>query len=186
MGSDIPDCIKIILFQTGYDCEIALECLNEENLLQIEEYANDKLHDVINNLKCAHAETHLADIMKKQFKFLPGHRSLILSLPKHIALRRSNSETQPQSVWKQLDNICFRMKKEPALSNLLREIVKTAITNYQKTANLYRYSDIIQYFAIYIYMLCGRQCYEMISSNLPMPAASTIGTFIQILRFINL
>lgn len=38
----------------------------------------------------------------------------------------------------------------------------------------YNDSEIIRYFAMYFHMVCGKMCYETLSSNLPLPQSSTV------------
>lgn len=108
--------------------------------------------------------------MKKTFKFLPGHRNLIMNVAKCVHEEISSKESKPENTMEHLLN-----QMEPPISNVLKEFIQTALVNDGKSANLNRYSDIMQSFSTYIYLLCGRQCYEVLCNNLPMPAASTVG-----------
>lgn len=71
-----------------------------------------------------------------------------------------------------------RLKKlslcHPAFSGLLKELIETALYNFDQTPTRYRYSQKIKYFSMYIYMFSGRFCYETISNNLPFPKADTV------------
>lgn len=161
-------------------------------------YANKELNTVIKSLNCCFADEYKNDVDKNQFKFVPGHRTLILSLSEYATKLRernlerntrtktfelgsgsssaSSSELQPDSVefWEQFNEISLRINKEPAFSNLLYEFITSALKNFKKTPNQYRYSEIIKHFSIYVYMMCGRNLYETLSRNLPIPAASTV------------
>lgn len=57
---------------------------------------------------------------------------------------------------------------------ILNKLIKTAEFNELKDKNHATYSDEIRYFATYIFLLCGRSCYEMLRSNLPIPSVKTI------------
>lgn len=140
----MPDCIRKILFESGFDTEISIENLNENVLCDVEKYANVHLHEVINNLKCCHSDIYKNDIRIGQFKFPPGHRIFILNLPKQIALKKIRSGTdvhvvQPSArpsvqhnFLDEIQNICARVKSEPALSNVLKELILTSITTSKK------------------------------------------------------
>lgn len=188
MDTLIPKCVKQILIRCGFDNLMSIEALCESDIDNIENYVNKKLCGAF-NFECCHSTTYLEDIKNGRFEFVPGHKSLILNLKKEITSAKT-LQVLPQSdlesnFWVELEDIIERVKKvtkglakgeqiEPALSNILSEFIKTAITNSNKTKNQYRYSDIIQDFATYIYILSGRHCYEVISANLPMPAATTV------------
>lgn len=156
-------------------------------LLELENYIDKRLRNIFAELKCKHNETYSKSIGK--FQFLPGHRALILNLKPSLkqsffnmsTSTSSNLSTIPTSssnFGEILSNILDEVRKSPAFSNVLREIIESAINNYAKTPNLYRYSEFIRYFALYLFLLCGRRSYEILSSNLPFPSASTICTYI--------
>lgn len=97
-----------------------------------------------------------------EFQLLPGHRTLILELGKSLNSPNRNSDNNL------IQNTKF------IFSNLLTELNKMSIFNLGKTVQARRYSEIIQYFCIYMYMVCGKFCYEILSTNLPIPAPSTV------------
>lgn len=70
----MPGCIEKILNDTGFDSEIALLELNEVNILNIEEFVQK--NPVI--LKETIYENRIP------FKFLPGHRALLLAIPNRL------------------------------------------------------------------------------------------------------
>lgn len=81
-----------------------------------------------------------------------------------------------------LDAVLTRVKNEPALSNLLKELVQMALSNFGKPQNRNRYSEFVQYFSAYIFMICGRKCYEFLQNNLPLPSVSTVCMFCHLNR----
>lgn len=170
---NLPNCIKTILSHAGYDNLFVISGLNEQSVAQTEEYVNSNGNGIIENLDCCHADEYKSSIANKSFKFLPGHKKLILMVgeivAKSIASQEDHRDSQMTNIWNALDSF------EPALPNILKLLIKEALKNIQVTDNLNRYDDIIKYFAIYVYLMCGRQCYEVLSSNLAMPAASTVG-----------
>lgn len=150
---------------------MSLENMNAEDLKKCEDYANNNLQNTIENLKCCYSDVYQMDVRNKQFEFISEHKDIILNLSNQSG---TSSETHSQFSLDQLHQMSEIVANNPAFSNVMKELIQTAITNYEKSPNLYRYSDILKYFATYVYLLCGRQCYEVLSNNLPMPAASTI------------
>lgn len=71
-------------------------------------------------------------------------------------------------------NFMEQAQIEPAIPFLLKEFIASSMNNFKKMPNSRRYSQVIQDFSTYIYILCGRYCYEVISKNLPLPQASTV------------
>lgn len=70
----MPIDIKHILNETGYDNEVSLSDISEKNIEEIEIYVN-KNRQLLEN-------TIYKNIVP--FEFRPGHRSLILNLPKNV------------------------------------------------------------------------------------------------------
>lgn len=156
--------------------------MNDNLLLELENYVGEKLLNVVAELKCSHGETYSKLVRK--FRFLPGHRALILNLKQQFSLIRTsispNQRMLPTNIEDILSNILEEVKNSPAFSELLKEIIESAIKNYAKTPNLRRYSEFMRYFALYLFLLCGRRSYELICSNLPFPSTPTICEFIQV------
>lgn len=172
LNEEILDCIKIILSACGYDNEISIENLKEVDLNLIDEYLNrPTMRNVISSLTCCKSEIYKA---QEKFQILPGHRVYILNLSRQMHSKReeylemlANTTISGLSSMDQAQN-------EPAHTFLLKELIANSINNFKKVPTSRRYSEIIQDFSTYIYILCGRYCYEVISKNLPMPQASTI------------
>lgn len=116
-------------------------------------------------LNCCHSATYKSQIINKTFEFVPGHHALILELGKRCV----SKEIVDKITEKTIKDI-----NEPAFSNLLTELAKTAHANFEQPKNLNRYSDIIKCFAMYTFMICGKFFYQIMSKNLPMPATSTV------------
>lgn len=64
--------------------------------------------------------------------------------------------------------------ENPAFSTVLREIISSALTNFNRDPKTRVFSDLLMKFSIYIYILAGIASYEVISANLPLPKATTI------------
>lgn len=160
VGETIPKCVKKILVSCGYDTIISLKNISSESVIQMENHINMYARDVIQQLDCCNH-----DFYKNQqiFKLLPGHRDCILSLPKLMSQELNSDGILIQAV-----------EKHTSLSVMLRELVKTGIQNGKQAKNRAQYSDIIRYFATYIFILCGRSCYEVLYENLPLPSVKTL------------
>lgn len=65
----------------AYNNVASLSEIDEQKLAEIEKYINDMDRDVIQTLTCCHSKTYQE---QKSFKFLPGHKSMILAFPKKI------------------------------------------------------------------------------------------------------
>lgn len=166
----IPACIKVILIQCGFDNLLSIQTINERLINDTEVYAAKNLVKEIGELKCCHCKTYHGQIANKRFEFVPGHRALILELGKQCS---------SQEFLAQFTTKTNNKSNESAFSNLLAELVNTAHANFEQSPHLNRYSDLIKYFAMYMFMACGKFCYEIICRNLPMPATSTVRKYLK-------
>lgn len=154
-------CLKDILCKNGFDSPEYLDGLTEEQLDSFEESISQNRRNFGDvSVKCEHLDFYNNESQK--FKFLPGHRIFLLNFSKSI---QSFSST-PSS------NQSF---EHPAFPILLRDMINTALNNHGKSVQNNRYPELLMDFAIYIYIMAGKACYEVISANLPLPSAVTIG-----------
>lgn len=181
--SQIPNCIKTIFFNAGYDTTFAIACIKEtpeKSIAEVENYintfGNDSFVEIAKGLECCYSELYANCIRKKTFKFLPGHKSVIMKVANSLAGENEKSPKE-RNVQSNVDRLLNEIERlDLGFPNILKLVIQTALTNSQQTTtNLNRYADILKYFAMYVYMFCGRQCYEILSSNLSLPAASTTG-----------
>lgn len=109
-------------------------------------------------MKCCHSEFYQQQTI---FKMLPGHEAVLLALPKYIDeyLAKKRSET-------------FACKGK--YSYILGEMIQTAESNLFKDDLPAQYPDSVRFFFTYIFIVCGRFCYEMLRANLPIPSTKTI------------
>lgn len=159
-GDTIPTCVKKILIASGYDTIFSVKNIDSEKIVEIENHVNVYARDLIQNFDCCHHEFYKG---LNEFKFLPGHKDLILSLPQLI-VKMLNPE-------KYLIEI---IEQHSGFSMILRELIKTAIQNDKLPKCKAVYTDTIRYFATYIFLICGRSSYEVLYQNLPLPSISTI------------
>lgn len=125
--------------------------------------------NIIESFECQHKEIY-KEMYRTQNKFnlLPGHKIQILEL----ATRQSKKQTAMQS-----DDDLFSINAG-FFSPIMREIVYSAKSNHNKHPNARRYSDLLTDFSMYNYIMAGRECYEVLSANLPIPKAGTLRNFI--------
>lgn len=112
----------------------------------------------IRNLSCCHSEFYKN---MSVFKFLPGNSTIILCLPKLII------------DYHQIRRMTAPMRKG-IYPFILDEMIQTAELNRLKDKNHASYGDSIRFFATYVFLLCGRSCYEMLHANLPIPSTKPI------------
>lgn len=120
-----PSFIKKFLLQTAFDSTAALRTLDKNSIGQIEHFVNE-------HIECLKDTTYLDEIGRlkiKPFKYLPGHESLILNIPKNLddhlakkkekSARKSNEpavEELRNSFAEQIKNYCDKKNIKLALS----------------------------------------------------------------------
>lgn len=156
VGESLPTCVKTFLTICGYDTLTSIQNISEKSIYDIENHLS-KCEIMID---CSHAEYY-----KEQTKFqlLPGHRDLIHGLSK-IKLVNDPSPIAHFSI-------------------ILQELIKTAQQNINRQNTHPIYGDVIRYFSTYIFLLCGRSCYEVLNSNLPLPSTKTVCECYQFIFF---
>lgn len=126
--------------------------LNSESIEAIEQFANEDR----TVLKGTSYEN------MKEFKFKSGHKITLL----HLA-SKANDLLEAAAVGNQQYKMCD-------FSLILKTFIETAEANSGKNLNAFRYDEINRYFSTFVYLFCGRACYETLSANLPIPQAITI------------
>lgn len=156
LGEETPDDIKLILEKSGFDTILSLEKIDENAISEIEEYFNGDP----SMLKGTSYEN------TKHFKLKPGHKKFLIGLPSRVKYFRK--QIHPENDSNKYSDFAF----------IFKELIDVAVANSGKEPNGVRYSDHIRYFATYIYLHCGRKCYETLCANLPLPKTSTICKYI--------
>lgn len=59
-------------------------------------------------------------------------------------------------------------------SLIMKTFIESAQSNYGRHPNGLRYNDINRYFSTFVYLFCGKSCYETLSANLPIPQVNSI------------
>lgn len=160
IGEKIPRCIKTALEMCCFDTILSLCEIKPIHIGIIENHINQHRHEQIEKMHCNHSD-YYRNIEK--FRFLPGHEAIILALPKYA--------TQFQEV---LKSSVVDTETKTDFTLILNEMIKTAESNKDKDSNHATYSDTIRFFATYVFLMCGRSCYEMLRTNLPLPSTKTI------------
>lgn len=158
IGEEIPESIIFILTAAGYDSRIALKRITAEKITEIEDYFNANATNLYSGLVGTSYEN------VQPFKILPGHRVLIESLPQYL----DEIILTEKPVSNQLSN---------DFTYILKLLIESAENNSSREAKGRRYNECLKYFCTYVYLMCGRACYETLSANLPLPQASTIRTY---------
>lgn len=158
IGEKIPECLIYILNESGFNTKLTLETLNSEYIKQIEFFFNANYEKLCHGLSGSIYENI------EPFSIVPGHRALIERIPQFIA----KIKTDCSSIFIEPN------RSSNQFSYILKLLIETAERNYGRAAKSYRYNEKIQYFATYIYLMCGRACYETLSANMPIPQANTI------------
>lgn len=99
------------------------------------------------------------------FEFKPGHKVFLLQLPTKIKLLKKEKHEQSS------------VSEKYNFSHVLKTFIDTSQANFGKNPKGYRYNETNRHFSTFIYLLCGRACYETLHANLPIPTANTIREF---------
>lgn len=102
--------------------------------------------------------------LDRPFKLLPGHRIIIQNIPELL--------DQTKSVEKSLANT------SNSFSFVMKWLIETAERNAGREPKGRRFHETVQLFATYLYLMCGKACYETLSANIPLPQATSIGELI--------
>lgn len=139
--SKYPKFIKNILIETAFNTPAALKAINEASIEQIESIMNNDL----NLLNKTVYVNERGELKKKPFKFLIGHKALILNFPKEISelelwqkseKNKKKSEKKPKRNENQdeidlkillVEKVANHLKKKKIAINLELEI-----TNFEK------------------------------------------------------
>lgn len=153
-------CLKSVLINSGYDNIPSLMCVSDEQLTNLEKHVEENRW-ITDELTCSHAKSY-GTLTK--FQFLPGHRVTLLDWCQNkLTCNEPDNETSKFTV----DNAAF--------SPVLRELIAYALSNHQKPPNSHRFSQLLMDFSIYIYIMAGKACYEILCANLPLPKSGTVG-----------
>lgn len=77
MYGPIPQCLKTILCNCGFDNALALELIDENAIKDMESYMQECGQQIINDLNCCNADKYKG---QSEFIFTPGHRRTIIGI----------------------------------------------------------------------------------------------------------
>lgn len=183
IGENIPMCIKKILLSCGYDTMLSLQNISLGTVERIEKHVNEHICNIAQEFDCCHKDFYMKQTV---FKFLPGHCDLLITLSRVLSNSTCNREQDPvyqldhgRNIEPKYESLHFTntIKNHPSLSVILKELIMTAVRNGLKGNTNSQYTDVIRYFATYIYIIGGRACYEVLYKNLPLPSVSTVCKF---------
>lgn len=157
VDAEVPAFLKKMIIASGYDCELALRILSPNDIAVIEEFIQTK-RELLLGTRYESMAT---------FKFLPGHKQIILNIPTYIDQYRAKS----------VNEISKSLSDFTQLPTVLKSLVEVIEQNNGKHPKAFRYTETIRYFAIYIFLMCGRSCYDTLCANLPIPKSDTIGKY---------
>lgn len=170
---EVPMCLKVLLWKCGYDTILSLKYMCEEKVVEMENHIQKYREKIlIDSDECLSGYKY-----QEIFHFLPGHRNILLDLPQSIRKMQEEYTLQDdgsssmESTRESIAN-CSQMTTE--YSVILNALINTANMNKNKSKNAYQYADTIKYFSTYVFLLCGRTCYETLNKNLPIPSTKTI------------
>lgn len=155
IGETVPSCVKLVLTVTGYNTLSSLKSFQSETIPQIEKTFNDNFR-LVHKFDCCHSEyyNNLCE-----FKFLPGHADFLCGISKYfITVQNHENRETVETITE------FQPVLKAILDNLHQSTGKSRV----------KYSDVLRYFATYVYLKAGRSCYEFLQSNLPLPSSKTI------------
>lgn len=150
MSEKVSEDIIKILEACSFDTEFSLLTIGDETISDIEEYVNENPSIL--------SDTSYKNVLK--FRLKPGHKSIILNLPLQIKRMKEKDADEISHI--------------SDYSHILKTFIEAAETNMERHRNGFRYSDTNQYFSTFIYLMCGRSCYDTLSANLPIPTSNTI------------
>lgn len=157
MGERLPQPIAFILNETGFSTKIALKGINPDSTItQIEKFINKNYERLSRGLIGSIYENI------QPFEIAPGHRVVIESIPQYMERIKTVKQIS------EFDTVANDF------SFVLKMLIETAENNSGREPTGRRYNETIQHFATYIYLMCGRACYETLCTNLPLPQANTI------------
>lgn len=152
IGEEIPNCVRFILINSGLSTFAAIRCINPGSVQRIEIFFNDNIDNFCGGLMGTEYEN------VRPLAVIPGHRALIESLSQYLENRQQSA----------------RDVNVPIFSQIMKLLIETTANNAGRNAKGNRYQEDLRNFATYVYLMCGRSCYETLSANLPIPSVNAI------------
>lgn len=158
-GTKIPKCIQFLLKKAGYSNSHSFKNLDGNNVDFIESFL-DENKQILKQLKGRHSQTYKS---MNVFKFLPGHRNVILSilevLPEvEAAMQRAHSKADAKMV-----NQCLKRKKKESgvalKQQLLQGLKNVALKlKFDMFADILTDDNLVDFVEILKACDCGKGC----------------------------
>lgn len=97
VGYKVPMLLKLLLWKSGYDSILSMKQISMQNIGKLEEFIQKKRNQIFGQIfaELNHIDEidRSVDIYENQevFELLPGHRTILLSLPNYIDRMQSNA-----------------------------------------------------------------------------------------------
>lgn len=158
-GEKIPKCVTSLLIKAGYNSSHSLKDLNEKKVDFIETFFEEN-KNILNQAVVRCGSTYKC---MKKFKFLPGHRDMILSIPELLpeieaAMQRGNSKTKAKTVNKCLAKKHYKseMAVKQQLLNGLQNVAKKH--KFEMFATVLSEANLVDFEKIAGQCQCGKEC----------------------------
>lgn len=148
IGEKLPPCVVRILDEVGFNTSVSVRAMQPTDIDLIEECVNKELHHIVDDLSCCNSKTYQN---QETFRFLPGHRKLILNLKNYLQEMQVAVSSTSSQQYGQLDT-------SNVFSFILKTLIETAQQNANKVATQFRYSENIRWFAVHT-----KQCVTIIN-----------------------
>lgn len=177
VGQNVPMFLKVLLWKTGYDSLLSIKQITTDTIKELEQFMQRKKNEILPKIftelnNFGNKDYSLSEYEDQEvFEFLPGHRTILMSFRSNIEGMQLKGVDQFKEDATHSSN---KLMENEKYSVILREFIKTADQNYNKSKYANQYNDIVKFFSTYIFLLCGRVCYETLNKNLPIPSTKTI------------
>lgn len=158
-GESFPKCLRFLMEKAGYNSSPRLKNMDENRVSSIETFF-DASKQILNKLCGRDSLTYKR---MQTFKFLPGHREIILSIPEILPeVEASTQRAIPKSKSKAVDK-CSKEKKvvteiglkEKLLKGLKNVAKKMKFDNFM---NILTDANIVEFQKIVGHCKCGKEC----------------------------
>lgn len=179
VGDEVPMFLKQLLWKCGYDSMISIKEISSDAIDNLEKHIqknrNQILGEILLKLDDSGGNDHSLSEYKKQevFEFIPGHHSILLSLPSKIKCMQLQTVNHATSGSDE-STVLTSSELPVGYSVVLKKLLETADRNRNKSKNANQFDDDIKYFSTYIFLISSRTCYETLCKNLPIPSTKTI------------
>lgn len=116
-----PSCVKTILIQSGFNTFASLRQIDEKVLNEIESFVTAN-RSIINNIDCCGKDQYKNN---ENFRFLPGHKAIVLNLPKYVTEFEQKNPNKKKSK-------SIEVAPEAALTISDEDMKKQLLSNLEK------------------------------------------------------